>query len=339
MIRLGMIGCGSMANYHSDFLKELPNVTITGCCDIVEDRATSLAEKMGCPACTDFRDLLDDVDAVWVCTEPFNRVEIVTTVAAAGKHVFTEKPVALNLADADAMIAACRDAGVKYMLGYCLRFWQPYRIMREIFESGELGDLINCWTRRYMPTDMRSMWYGKQELSGGVALDFGSHDIEWLMSLGGPVKTVFGQTHRIRENSQADEHSQCMLVFENGAMGASDVTWWETTDESSLGIVGTKGSLSVDASGVLTKKMVGAEPVVIDVDSAMNIDMSGNLGKRDDAGTIQKADIDNETIHEHFIRCIEEDFVPATDASIGREVLAVVIALRESAASGKAIDL
>ena len=340
MIKLGMIGCGSMANYHAELLSEMDNVRAVVCCDLVEEKAKSLAERLGCKRCADHRDVYDDVDAVWVCTEPFNRVEIVTAAAAAGKHIFTEKPIALTLADADTMIAAARAAGVKYMLGYCLRFWQPYKMMREIFASGELGELVNCWTRRYMPVDMRPYWYGKQDLSGGVVLDFGSHDLDWLMTIGGPVKTVFGKTFRIRENIEADEHSQCMLIFAGGGMGASDVTWWSSITESSLGIVGTKGSLLANREGVLKKLLVGQdEETTIDVDSAMAVDMSGNVGQRDDQGHIHRLHAPDETIQQHFFRCIEQDIQPITDAQIGRDVLEVVIAVRRSAELGKSVDL
>ncbi len=339
MIKLGMIGCGSMANYHAESIAKMENVQVVVCCDLLADKAAALADTFGCKHCTDHNEAYPQVDAVWVCTEPFNRVEIVCAAAAAGKHIFTEKPIALNLADADTMIAAARAAGVKYMLGYCLRFWQPYKMMREIFASGELGELVNCWTRRYMPTDMRPHWYGKQELSGGVVLDFGSHDLDWLMTIGGPVKTVFGKTFRIREGIQADEHSQCMLVFANGGMAASDVTWWEAVAESSLGVVGTLGSLIVGRDGVLVKKLVGQDEEEIDVASAMDIDMSGNLGQRDDDGRIHRVMTRDETIQEHFFRCIDQDTQPITDAQIGRDVLELVIAVRQSAELGKSVDL
>jgi len=288
MIKLGMIGCGSMAGYHADFIAPMDNVKVVVCCDLIAEKAAALAERFGCKHCTDHRQVYDDVDAVWVCTEPFNRVEIVTAAAAAGKDIFTEKPIALTLEEADAMIAAARAAGVKYMLGYCLRFWQPYRTMTETFASGELGELVNCWTRRYMPTDMTPYWYGRQELSGGVALDFGSHDIDWLMTIGGPVQTVFAKAFRVRPGLAADEHSQCMLIFAGGGMGASDVSWWEAIPESSLGIVGTKGSLMVGRDGKLIKQLVGGAETVIDVESAMAVDMSGRLGTRDEEGNIQR---------------------------------------------------
>jgi len=339
MIRLGMIGCGSMGKYHAQVIKDLPNVKVVSCCDLIEEKAKALADILRCKHCIDYRQAFEGVEAVWVCTEPFNRLDIVTAAAAAGKHIFTEKPIALTLEEADTMIAAARKAGVKYMLGYCLQFWQPYSIMRDIFASGQLGTLVNCWTRRYMPTDMRPYWYGKQHLSGGVLLDFGSHDIDWLMTLGGPVKTVFGKTFRIRRNIDADEHGQCMLVFAGGGMGASDITWWDSVPESSLGIVGTKGSLVANRSGVLTKKLVGQQETTIDVESAMAVDMSGNVGRRDESGEIKRVDTKNETIQQHFFRCIEEDIPPITDAQTGRDVLEVVIALRRSDETGRSVDL
>ena len=339
MIKLGIIGCGAMANYHAEAIGRLDNVQVAVCCDLIADKAAALAERFACTHCTDHRDVYDDVDAVWVCTEPFNRVEIVTAAAAAGKDIFTEKPIALTLEDADTMIAAARAAGVKYMLGYCLRFWQPYKMMTEIFASGELGELVNCWTRRYMPMDMTPYWYGRQALSGGVTLDFGSHDLDWLMTIGGRVQTVFSKTLRIREGLEADEHSQCMLVFAGGGMGASDVTWWESIPESSLGIVGTKGSLMVGRDGKLTKMLVGGEETVIEVESAMAVDMSGNVGRRDENGEIRRLAPHDETIQEHFFRCIEEDIQPITDAQIGRDVLELVIAVRRSAELGRSVDL
>lgn len=338
-MKLGMIGCGSMAGYHAPELTRIDGVDITVCCDLIEDKAKALAETVGAKSCTDFRVVFDAVDAVWVCTEPFNRVEIVTAAAEAGKDIFTEKPVALSLEDADRMIDAARRANVIYMLGYCLRFWQPYRLLHEILASGQLGNLVNCWTRRYMPADFRGSWYGKQELSGGVALDFGSHDIDWLTWLGGPVRTVFGQTHRVRDGATADEHAQAILVFAAGGTGHTDVTWWEAINESSLGIVGTKGSVVVDRAGVVTQKMLDGEEFTLDVASAIAVDPEGNVGMRDGAGEILRVRTEGETIQQHFVRCVRDRLTPETDAAIGREVLRTVLAVRESAETGQAVDL
>lgn len=225
MTRVVIIGCGGMGRHHADKLSKMENVDLVGVCDTMREQADALAERVDVKACYDYHELLDAVDAVWVCTEPFNRLDIVTTSAAAGKHVFTEKPICLELAEADRMLAATRKAGVKYMLGYVLRFTNPYRLMHDMFVAGDLGKLVTCWTRRYMPCDTSKCWYGQQDKSGGVTLDFGSHDCDWLRWIGGDVAVVFAKTFRVRETVHADEHGQTLMSFQNGGMGTMDVSW------------------------------------------------------------------------------------------------------------------
>ena len=341
MIKVGIIGCGGMGSAHGGVLAELPNVQVVGTCDLVAERARSLAEKIGIGRHgTDFRELLGDVDAVWVCTEPFNRVEVVTTCAKAGKHIFTEKPICRSLADADTMIAAARKAKVKYMLGYCLRFWQPYRILHDTFASGELGDLVSCWTRRFMPWDPSDRWYGWQDKSGGAMLDFGSHDVDWLRWIGGDVRTVLGKTFKVRETMHADEHGAALLVFKSGGIATVEDSWCAHLGESSVGVVGTKGTMLVGLDGKVRKRIGHAgQEQVVDVQAAMAVDPEGNVGKKDDRGAIRRVAARNETIQEHFFRCIEEDIEPLTPAEEGRKTLMTIMALWESARTGKSVEV
>ncbi|MFH1732253.1 MAG: Gfo/Idh/MocA family oxidoreductase [Planctomycetota bacterium] len=339
MIKLGMIGMGGMGCSHARAIAKMEDVEIVTVCDLIEKKAQAIGEQVGAKWCTDYHDLLDEVDAVWVCTEPFNRRDVVTTAAAAGKDIFTEKPICRQLADADAMLAAAEETGVKYMLGYCLRFWQPYRVLHDTLASGELGDLVNCWTRRYMPWDASSIWYGQQDKSGGVMLDFGSHDIDWLRWLGGDVKTVFGKTFRVRETMHADEHGQVLMLFESGGMGTADDSWSSSLNESSLGVIGTKGAMIVGSDNVVRKKLAGGEQEIVDVEAATDIDPEGRLGKKDEAGEIHAVETRNETIQEHFFRCIREDIEPITPATDGRKTLLTVLALHESARRGASVAL
>ncbi|HUS46827.1 MAG TPA: Gfo/Idh/MocA family oxidoreductase [Phycisphaerae bacterium] len=339
MVRLGLIGLGGMGNYHANVLSKMENVKIVAVCDIIEQKARTLGEKLKVRFCTDFRDLLDDVDAVWVCTEPFNRREVVAACAGAGKQIFTEKPICLDLHDADEMIAAAKRAKVKYMLGYVLRFMEPYRVIHDTFASGELGELVTCWTRRYMPCDMTRHWYGKQELSGGVTLDFGSHDCDWLRWIGGDVKTVLASARPVRPTVHADEHGMVMMLFARGGMGTLDVSWSSYLNESSIGVVGTTGAMIVGRDGVVRKKVGDGPEQTVDVNSAMDIDPSGNLGTRDAGGNIQATGRRAETIHQHFFRCVEEDVEPLTSAAEGRKTLAVIKAAHLSASCGKAVEV
>jgi predicted dehydrogenase len=341
VVRVGMIGCGGMGNFHGPELAKLPNVTIVGTCDLIADKAKALADKVGVSRwCTTFRELLPDVDAVWVCTEPFNRVEIVTAAAAAGKHVFTEKPVCNTLKGADEMVAAAKKAGVVYMLGYCLRFWQPYRTLHDTFVRGELGELVSCWMRRFMPWDASALWYAWQEKSGGAMLDFGSHDVDWLRWIGGDVKTVFGRTTRVRDTMHADEHGAAMFAFKKAGFATVEDSWSSCLNESSIGIVGTKGAMIVGLDGKVRKKIgYAGQEEIVDVEAAMAIDPSGNVGRKDAGGAIAKTTTRNESIQQHFFRCIEERTEPLTPGAEGRKTLATVAALWESSRTGAAVEV
>lgn len=337
--KLGLIGCGGMGNYHAKILAAMDDVEIVGVCDLVEDKARKLGENLGVKWCTDFHDLLSQVEAVWVCTEPFNRRDIVITCAKEGKHIFTEKPISNSLDDAVAMVNAADSAGVVYMLGYCLRFWNPYKLMHDTLVSGELGNLVNCWTRRYMPTDMSNVWYGWQEKSGGVMLDFGSHDVDWLRWMGGDVKTVFAFTTRVRSTMHADEHGQTLMLFENGGMGTCDVSWSSWLNESSIGVVGTKGSIIVGHDGKIRKKIGDDEEVILEESSVVDVNPEGELGIKDEKGNIQRIETPGETIQQHFFRCIRDNMRPITPAIEGLKTLATVKAIHKSAATHTAVEV
>jgi predicted dehydrogenase len=340
MIKVGMIGLGGMGGHHAKILKEMDRVQIVAVCDLIEEKAVRVGETVDAPWTRDYRDLLArDIDAVWICTEPFNRREVVLAAAEAKKDIFTEKPVCVDLADADAMIAAAQAAHVKYMLGYVLRFTEPYRTLHETLAAGELGDLVSCWTRRFMPCDMTGRWYGDQEKSGGVTLDFGSHDCDWLCWLGGQPQSVFAHVARMRPTLNADEHGQIVMRFVEGGMGSLEVSWWGPLSESSIGVVGTKGAMIVGRDGQVRKKLGDGEEEIIDVNSAMDVNPAGKTGTRDDEGRIEAVANRRETIQQHFFRCIEADIQPLTDAPAGRRVLAVMKAAQLSAQRGASVEL
>ena len=341
MIEIGIIGCGAMGRHHGEAYRQMENVRVAGVADLVEEQAKRLAADLEARPYADFRDMLPEVEAVVVCTPSFQRVDVVTECARAGKHVFSEKPLALNLADADRILGAVEAAGVKFMTGYVLRFTQPYSTLCETFNSGELGRLITCWTRRYMPCPLSILerWYGDQDKSGGVAVDFASHDIDLLRWIGGDVRTVFAHVARVRAGVRADEHAQALLTFKNGGMGAIDVSWSSWLDETSLGVIGSQGSMIVDRSGAVRKKIGDGKEEIVECASSMSVNPSGDLGAKDEEGHIRALASSEETIQQHFIRCIEQDLEPKTNGPDARAVLETALAIQESARTGKSVDL
>ena len=318
MVKVGIIGCGGMGTHHGKTLSGTANVELVGVCDVVREKAEQLGQLLGTKSYVDHRDLLPAVDAVWICTQPRHRLDPVIDSAKAGKHVFAEKPIALRLDEADRMVNVTRDAGVKFMIGYVLRFVQPHRYLQDIYASGELGRLVNCWTRRYMPLDTSDRWYGDQAKSGGVLLDFGSHDTDLLLWMGGEVKAVFAKLDRVRDTVSCDEHAQVLMTFRNGGMATTDLSWSAYLSEASYGVVGSKGTAIADSSGKVRKKLDGAEEEIVDTTDVA-------------AG--------GETIQEHFVRCIEQDVEPLVTGVDGRAALAVILAAQESGRTGKSVDV
>ena len=313
MVKVGIIGCGGMGTHHAETIKGMDGVCLVGVADTIEAKAAGLADELKVTAYVDFHDLLPQVDGVMICTPPFARTNVVIDCAAAGKHVFAEKPIALNLADADRMLQATDQAGVLMMTGYVLRFTHPFQALYEVFATGELGRLVNCWTRRYMPFDTSKVWYGDQAKSGGVALDFASHDIDWVRWIGGDVQRVFGRVDRVRPGIQADEHVHALFTFADG-LGSIDDSWAPGLGHSSIGLVGSAGSAIVSEDGTIRKRVGDGEETVI----------TAEVG---------------ETIQAHFVRCIREGLAPKVSGHDARAVLAIVLAIQESSRTGEAIKL
>ncbi len=330
MFRLGIVGCGGMGNHHANVMSKLDDVKIVAACDIVKERADALAEKFGAKSYTDFRDLLDEVDVVCEAVVPRARPEVVTGCANAGKHIFSEKPLSLCLGDANRIVEAVDRNKIIFMTDYVLRFTNPYRAVHEVFASGELGRLVNVWTRRYMPVDMRGRWYGEDEQSGGVAMDFMSHDVDQLRWFGGKAKVVFGSVDRVRDGINADEHAHATVVFEQGT-GTSDVSWCSPASLGTFGVVGSLGSVIVDGSGKVRKRIEGQDEVVLDVNARTETDLKGVIQKDSAAST--------ETVQQHFFRCLREGKTPLVNVHEAYETLRVVLGAKESARTGKSVDL
>lgn len=311
MIKLGIIGCGGMGGHHARTIHSMDGATLVGVADTIAAKATELATELGIEAYTDFHDLLPAVDGVMICTPPFARTEVVVDCAAAGKAIFAEKPIALDLPAADRMLAACDQAGVFMMTGYVLRFTHPFLALRDTFASGELGRLVNCWSRRLMPFDTSHSWYGDQTKSGGVALDFASHDIDWVRWIGGEVRSVFGRVDRVRPGIRADEHVHALFTFDEG-FGAIDDSWAPGIGLSSIGLIGSEGAMIIDADGTIRKQLSGAEETIVTPEPG-------------------------ESIQAHFVRCIRDGSEPRVSGHDARQVLAAVLAIQESSRTGQAI--
>src|ERR1700751_6040033 len=241
MIRFGLLGCGRIAKRHSDLLggNHIAGASLVAVCDPFRARADAIASKFGVPAHYDMDEFLarKDIDAVSVLTPSGLHPRHVIACAKAGKHVVVGKPMALRLQDADDMIRACDEAGVKLFIVKQNRFNVPVVKAREALDAGRFGKLILgtvrvrwCRDQAYYNQDA---WRGTWAYDGGV-----------LELFFGDVVSVHARASTALVKIETEDTAVATLKFRNGALGIIEATTAaRPTDlEGSLSILGGKGT-------------------------------------------------------------------------------------------------
>lgn len=201
-IRVGVIGTG-IGVAHIEALQQVPGVAVTAVCSARAARAREIADRFGAALATDdYRELLaGEVDAVVLATPPALHLEMGREALAAGKHLFCEKPLALDLAEARALRDAARAAGVVGMINHMLRFAAPFARLKALADEGYLGRLALADARITMNpvdylrspgwSDSKAGWFTDAAQMGGIlAGSAGPHLVDLLLWCGGPIAEV-----------------------------------------------------------------------------------------------------------------------------------------------------
>lgn len=244
MIKVGMIGAGTMGRVHRAAYERIDDVQLTTICDIRPEKARKLAGSE-IQVVTDYQEILQDskIDVVDVCLPTYLHKEVVLAAATAGKHVFCEKPVALTVEDAQEMMEACEQAGVKFGVGHVVRFFPDYYRVKDLLASGRIGDPKVVRTTRggAFPIWSEDNWYADHTKSGGVIIDLIIHDFDFLLWLFGAVRRVFAKTIVGQEYL---DHALVTLRFENGIIAHIEGSWAQPQGapfSTAYEIAGTKG--------------------------------------------------------------------------------------------------
>ncbi len=257
-----LVGCGRIAVKYAQLLGggEIPGARLVAVCDIVPERAESLGTKHGVPHFFDMHEMMEacdtDVDVVCVLTESGRHAEHAVALSRHGKHVVVEKPMALTLPDADAMIAACDEAGIRLFVVKQNRYNLPVVKMREALEAGRFGDLVMGtvrvrWSRDQAYYDQDS-WRGTWALDGGVFANQASHHIDLLEWCMGPPATVFTRTRTALVDIESEDTGVAVITFKSGALGVVEATTaTRPVDlEGSLSLLGADGNVEIGGFAV-----------------------------------------------------------------------------------------
>jgi len=199
-IKVGVIGVGSIAEMHIAGYKADPRVELAAFCDINEERLKEKGERHGVTRLyTDVKDMVakEELDAVSVCT--WNAAHAPCTIAAleAGLHVLCEKPMAMNVAEAEAMRDAAKRSGKLLMIGFVRRFGNDCAVVQDFINEGYFGDLYYAKATYLRRNGCPGGWFGDKSRSGGGPLiDLGVHVIDLVRYLMGNPKpvSVYGAT-------------------------------------------------------------------------------------------------------------------------------------------------
>lgn len=247
MLNIGFIGCGGIARHHATRLAQIRGARILAASDVIADAARGFARDFGAQYhADDYRRILDlpDLDAVWVCTPTFQHPAPVIAAAKAGKHVFCEKPMALNMADARRMVRTCNAAGVRLTIGFVRRFDAEWGKLKRIVQSGALGRPV-IW-RFAAGGRPANPWFRDVEKGGGPLMDGAIHNYDFVLQIFGPAASVQASSLQFDSTSVGADTASVILNFKSGDQHALIWSWGVAAGAPVAGlndIIGPKGSL------------------------------------------------------------------------------------------------
>ena len=222
MIKIGVIGTGSMGKNHARVCSELDHVKLVGIADVNIETAKKVAEKVDTKAFFDYKELLQVVDAAIIATPTITHHDIAMDFLNDGKHVLVEKPVCESVEKAQDLTKKSEEAGLVLAVGHIERHNPVVRFVKDAMDNKRFGELITIASKRVsnLPGRIKDV---------GVIFDFGVHDIDVMRYLAGEIESVYARAGRFNENISYEDHANLVLNFKNGICGIAEVNWLTPT--------------------------------------------------------------------------------------------------------------
>ncbi len=325
-LRSALVGVAGRGSALVNALANHPDVEIVAVCDVNPDAREEAAKRFGAAAYDDFGRLFEreQCDAAMISLPHYLYRDAVCAAVDSGAHVLKEKPFARNLADAEAIAAAAQKAGKIVMIGGQNKFGESFRRMKQIADSGALGDVFMVtgrityrWTKAL---DNQWSWRGEEAKSGGVALiDSGWHPLDLMHWYKGLPARIHAATGRMKAapgtDYDIDDKAVVNLEYADGAIGSLVVCFLTLPAETRITLHGTKGS--IDAQRARVRHYEG-----------------GELKEEFDSSADPTA-----AMVAHFVECVRTGQEPTSGAAESLEVQRMIEAAYQSAKTGQAVDL
>jgi len=330
-VNVGLIGAGRIGRLHAEHLAfRIPQANLLAVSDIILEAAQKCAAEFGIPkAIQDHREIMEDpnIEAVVICSSTDTHAQMIEEAAAAGKHIFCEKPIDFDLARIDRALAAVEEAGVKLQVGFNRRFDPDFRRVRELVAAGKIGEphILRITSRDPAPPPIEYV-----KVSGGIFLDMTIHDFDMARYLiGSEVEEIYAVggvmvDPAIGEAGDIDT-AVITLRFENGVIG--------TIDNSRQAVYGYDQRVEVFGSGGMVA-VSNKTP-----DSAVVSDAEGVHGPLPLYFFIERYVDSYIAEMEAFIECIQQDRMPPVTGIDGRIPVVMGYAARRSYEENRPVRL
>ncbi|HEX6574028.1 MAG TPA: Gfo/Idh/MocA family oxidoreductase [Gemmatimonadaceae bacterium] len=335
--RISLVGCGRISRNHIEAISRIDGLSIVACCDGDAERAKGVAEPLGIPWFTDYEKMLNDVpsDVVSICTPSGLHPSQGVIAAISGRHVVTEKPMAISLKEADELVHACDAAKVHLFVVKQNRLNEPVKVLKHAVDQGRFGRLYmaSCTVFWARPQEYyeQAPWRGTWEFDGGAFMNQASHYVDLIQWLMGPVESVMAKTATLARKIETEDTGVAVLRFRSGALGVIEVTMltYPKNMEGSITLLGEKGTAKV--GGTAVNKIEHWEFAAPAPDDDRIRAMDSNPPNVYGYG--------HEGYYRNVLAVLRGNAQPETDGRAGRKSLELILGIYESARTGRDVPL
>lgn len=248
-IHIGLLGCGGIAQTHLEAIAHVPRVKLEAVQDVNAEAAERAARKYNVSVATRPEQLLKNkaVDAVILCVPPVHHFDLMKRAIEAGKHVLCEKPFTLSLKDAEEIKKLSKKKGKLVMMASKFRFVEDMIEARKLLKSGIIGDIVMAEVIFCSIVDMEKRWNSDPKVSGGgVLIDNGSHAVDVVRYLVGPIESVYAQAGKKTQKMSVEDTARLHFETKDHVVGMVDLSWSLYKHEPNyVNIFGTRGTIEV----------------------------------------------------------------------------------------------
>ncbi|MDH5235431.1 MAG: Gfo/Idh/MocA family oxidoreductase [Gemmatimonadota bacterium] len=335
--RVAFLGCGRISSHHFEALARIDGLDLVAVCDTAEARARAAGGQRAVPWFTSYEQMLAQVpcDVVAIATPSGLHPQHGIIAARAGKHVVSEKPMAISLAGADALVQACDDAGVHLFVVKQNRLNATVQLLKRALDKGRFGRLYmaNATVRWARPQEYydQAPWRGTWEFDGGAFMNQASHYVDLMQWLVGPVESVMAKTATMARRIEAEDSGAALLKFRNGAIGVIEVTMltFPKNYEGSFTLLGEKGTVKIGGTAVNR----------IEHWQFADYDDDDKLVEAANTSPPSVYGYGHEAYYRNVLQALRGESGPDTDGRGGRKSLELILGIYESAKTGREVPL